>query len=57
MAIGKVLAAALQQPESTVPLPVRLTIGATWMLDREAAAAFKQHADDDNYFDIRIIYA
>ncbi len=37
---GKVLVEALKSSEDILSLPVRLTLGATWLLDAEAGAQF-----------------
>ena len=40
---GNILAQALTSPLEINILPVRLTIGRTWVLDHEASYAFKQY--------------
>jgi 6-phosphogluconolactonase len=53
---GKILARALIKPYDYNELPVRLTIGLTWILDHDASTAFKQYAPNE-YHKTRIIYA
>jgi 6-phosphogluconolactonase len=53
---GAVLAAALQEPDRIKELPVRLTIGSTWILDPNAAKVFLKKAPE-NHLNTRIIYA
>ena len=53
---GKILAKALDDHDNVNELPVRLTIGATWILDEAATAAFKESAQH-NHLNTRIIYA
>lgn len=53
---GKVLAQALRNPSNFNELPVRLTIGGTWILDEEATQAFRRHSPE-NHHDTKIIYA
>ena len=52
---GMILTKALNDPENIEDLPVRLTIGSTWILDRDAAKSFKI-TKKDNYFNTRIVY-
>jgi len=44
---GRVLAEALKNPENISELPVRLTIGATWVLDDCAVSAFNKIKPSD----------
>jgi len=44
---GKVLAKSLVRSRDIEELPVRLTIGRTWLLDHKAFMAFKCHAFED----------
>lgn len=53
---GKILAKALDDHENISELPVRLTIGASWILDDEAANAFKK-SSQHNHYNTTIIYA
>ena len=39
---GEVLAEALINPKETQELPVRLTVGRTWLLDEQASIAFQE---------------
>lgn len=52
---GRVLAKALEEPDNIAQLPVRLTIGATWVLDRAATNSFKKYTPSNKY-STRIIY-
>ncbi len=53
---GEVLARALHAPDDYCELPVRLTIGRTWVLDAAAYAAFNQ-LTRGVYYDTRIMNA
>jgi 6-phosphogluconolactonase len=53
---GRVLAKALEEPDNIMELPVRLTIGSTWVLDETAARAF-QTTNQCNHYNTRMIYA
>ena len=53
---GRVLAQALKNPIDVNQLPVRLTIGRTWVLDKEALAAFFEHPPE-NHYKTKIVYA
>lgn len=53
---GQVLAKALNFPQDISKLPVRLTIGRTWVLDEEAAISFRLEAIENKY-KTNIIYA
>jgi 6-phosphogluconolactonase len=53
---GRVLARALEDPDNINELPVRLTIGSTWLLDEAAAQSFKD-SNQHNHHNTRIIYA
>jgi len=53
---GAVLSAALKEPDRTSELPVRLTIGSTWVLDSSATESFLKDAPE-NHLNTRIIYA
>jgi len=52
---GHILAEALSAPEDINELPVRITIGRTWVLDEEASEVFCQHAPKDHH-NTKIIY-
>lgn len=52
---GMILAKALRNP-NYIDLPVCLTIGRTWVLDREASKAFVHYAPKD-YQNTKILYA
>ena len=52
---GRVLAEALRQPEDVFSLPVRLTIGCTWLLDQDAIEQFRK-SNHDYGDEIRIEY-
>ena len=53
---GEILARALQDPENISELPVRITIGSTWILDQAATKAFKS-SNQHKLYNTRIIYA
>ena len=53
---GEVLSAALKEPYNINQLPVRVTVGSTWILDELAADSFLKHAPS-NLHNTRIIYA
>ena len=53
---GEILAKALQDPGSISELPVRITIGSTWILDEAATKAFKL-SNQHELYNTRIIYA
>jgi len=53
---GFVLAEALNNPKDISQLPVRLTVGATWVLDQSAAVAFREKKFP-NLHGTRIVYA
>jgi 6-phosphogluconolactonase len=53
---GEILVRALLAPDNYRELPVRLTIGRTWVLDAAAHSAF-QHFVNKDFYDTRIIYA
>ena len=46
---GNILAQALTSPLDINILPVRLTIGRTWLLDYEAYRAFKKYKIKQTY--------
>ena len=52
---GKILAKGLSDPSNFRELPVRLTIGKTWVFDREAYKAFKETNTSKN-MGTKIIY-
>lgn len=53
---GKILAEALKSPQAFDILPVRLTVGRTWVLDYEASCEFKKSKVKKTY-DTKIIYS
>lgn len=53
---GQVLARAQNSPDDISELPVRVTIGRTWVLDEEAASSFRRYAPK-NHHRTKIIYA
>jgi len=53
---GYVLAEALNKPKDISHLPVRLTVGATWVLDQSAAEALRDR-NYANLHDTRIVVA
>ena len=44
------------KPQDIDELPVRLTIGRTWVLDKDASGAFRQYAPK-NHHNTKIIYS
>ncbi len=53
---GQILAHALCNPKKFSDLPVRLTLGSTWILDRKASIAFQKYKPK-NFHKTKIIYA
>jgi len=53
---GEILGEALNNPHNIFELPVRLTIGSTWILDKSATKSFKA-ANQNNHHNTRILYA
>ncbi len=53
---GRVLAQALEAPKQVSELPVTLTIGSTWVLDKSAAKIFAE-ANQNKLYETRILYA
>lgn len=45
---GRILAKALDEPTRIQDLPVRLTLGRTWILDAEAYKAFRLHIKNES---------
>ena len=52
---GKILAKALIDPKNIFELPVRLTIGTTWVLDQAASKAFFKEKPT-NFHNTRVVY-
>ncbi len=53
---GHILAKALEAPTLVEELPVRLTLGSTWILDKSAARVFMP-LNQNNLHNTRILYA
>ncbi|VAW71377.1 hypothetical protein MNBD_GAMMA12-1332 [hydrothermal vent metagenome] len=53
---GCVLAAALNNAEDTQELPVRLTIGSTWILDESASQGFNSSLNQYEYRNTSVIH-
>lgn len=53
---GRILAKALSKPQDIDELPVRLTVGRTWVLDKAATSVFQRNAPINKH-NTRIVYA